>query len=254
MDTDFGSSPSPLPLSADSKRELGETLPHTNLAVEMDKGNLNPKQSSDEPALHPDATSTEELRSTNTNTNATTDANDNQQSTVTSPVAFPPYWTALNCRNYPSGHGRTHSNISTASLIPGGLGITLRDNESSSADDRGCACWAKSVELTDYVTVNGSKTNIGAFVVWNIRVETLNGSYMNIRKRYSEFEDFRWRLMQTFPSFEAAVPELPPKNFLSKFRPSFLEKRRVGLQYFLNCIMLNPEFSGSPVLKEFLFS
>lgn len=153
--------------------------------------------------------------------------------------------------NYPN-HTRNVSSTSVESIPTGG--IILRDNENSSLDDRGSACWAKSVEITDFVTVNGSATNIGAFVVWNIKVGTLSGSYMNIRKRYSEFDDFRWRLIRTFPGFEAAVPELPPKGFVSKFRPRFLEKRRAGLQYFLNCILLNPEFSGSPVLKEFLFS
>jgi hypothetical protein len=165
-----------------------------------------------------------------------------------SPVTSPPYW--LNTR---SGHQRTISNMSTESVLPDGA-ITLRDNEASDYDDRNSACWAKSVEIVNYTIVNGSATNIGAFVVWNIRVETLNGSYMNIRKRYSEFDDFRYRLVQTFPGFEAAVPALPPKSVISKFRPRFLEKRRAGLQYFLNCILLNPEFSGSPVLKEFLFA
>ncbi|KAI1064806.1 hypothetical protein LB507_000824 [Fusarium sp. FIESC RH6] len=165
-----------------------------------------------------------------------------------SPVTSPPYW--LNTRG---GHQRTISNMSTESVLPAGA-ITLRDNETSDYDDRNSACWAKSVEIVNYTIVNGSATNIGAFVVWNIRVETLNGSYMNIRKRYSEFDDFRYRLVQTFPGFEAAVPALPPKSVISKFRPRFLEKRRAGLQYFLNCILLNPEFSGSPVLKEFLFA
>ncbi|KAI0178792.1 Phox-like protein [Hypoxylon sp. FL1284] len=168
-------------------------------------------------------------------------------SPVTSPITSPPYWI-----NSHSGHTRNVSSTSIESIPVGG--ITLRDNENSSLDERGSACWAKSVEITDHVTVNGSATNVGAFVVWNIRVETLTGSYMNIRKRYSEFDDFRWRLIRTFPNFEAAVPELPPKSIISKFRPKFLEKRRAGLQYFLNCILLNPEFSGSPVLKEFLFS
>lgn len=56
---------------------------------------------------------------------------------------------------------------------------------------------------------------------------------MNIRKRYSEFDDFRHQLISTFPNFEAAVPTLPPKSVISRFRPKFLEKRRVGLQYFL---------------------
>jgi hypothetical protein len=97
---------------------------------------------------------------------------------------------------------------------------------------------------------------------------------MNIRKRYSEFDDFRRKLTLSFPNFKAAVPELPPKSAIFNFRPSFLEKRRAGLQYFLkygrptnymllllheltrscSCILLNPEFSGSPVLKDFLFA
>lgn len=56
---------------------------------------------------------------------------------------------------------------------------------------------------------------------------------MNIRKRYSEFDDFRQKLTASFPNFKAAVPELPPKSAIFKFRPKFLEKRRAGLQYFL---------------------
>ncbi|GJN70115.1 sorting nexin-like protein [Purpureocillium lilacinum] len=163
-------------------------------------------------------------------------------------VTSPPYWLNSGVHQ----HQRSASSLSADSLPAGA--ITLRDNDTSEHNDRNDACWAKSVEIVDYTVVNGSATNIGAFVVWIVRVETLNGSYMNIRKRYSEFDDLRRRLMQSFPGFGAAVPELPPKSVISKFRPRFLEKRRAGLQYFLNCIMLNPEFSGSPVLKEFLFS
>ncbi|CAM1504674.1 Fc.00g022650.m01.CDS01 [Cosmosporella sp. VM-42] len=171
-----------------------------------------------------------------------------------SSITTPPYWT--------SGHQRSTSNMSAESVLPAGA-ITLRDNETNEHNDRNNACWAKSVVIADCTIVNGSATNIGAFVVWNIRVETLNvgtlrdgfGSYMNIRKRYSEFDDFRHKLVLTFPNFDAAVPSLPPKSVISKFRPRFLEKRRAGLQYFLkSCILLNPEFSGSPVLKEFLFA
>jgi hypothetical protein len=127
--------------------------------------------------------------------------------------------------------------------------------------DRNRACWARSVQVTDYVMVNGGTTNIGAFVVWNIKVETLSvscpfavqylgnhqdggwetdpfvsgtqGSRINIRKRYSEFDDLRKKLVKTFPNFEAAVPALPPKSVLKRYHPRFLEKRRAGLQYFL---------------------
>ncbi|KAF5005731.1 hypothetical protein FDECE_7852 [Fusarium decemcellulare] len=155
------------------------------------------------------------------------DGNHDTAASAISPssVTSPPYWLNVH------GHQRSVSNMSAESVLPAGA-ITLRDNEASEHDDRNNACWAKSVEIVSYTIVNGSATNIGAFVVWNIRVETLN----------------------TFPGFEAAVPALPPKSVISKFRPRFLEKRRAGLQYFLNCILLNPEFSGSPVLKEFLFA
>ncbi|KAI2640981.1 Phox-like protein [Xylaria nigripes] len=250
-DTDLRSSSSPFSPSASFQQEPDVMAPLPEPAIDTDES--NPQDSEHhilEPSMRLDATTSEEPDATI----VSSDTNGNQQSSTRSPVTSPPYWTVQNSRVHSFDHGRTPPNASATSLVPAGLGITLQDNENSSVDDRGGACWAKSVELTDYVTVNGSTTNIGAFVVWNIRVETLNGSYMNIRKRYSEFDDFRWRLMQTFPGFEAAVPELPPKSLFSQFRPKFLEKRRAGLQYFLNCIMLNPEFSGSPVLREFLFS
>ncbi|ROT34979.1 Phox-like protein [Sodiomyces alkalinus F11] len=169
-----------------------------------------------------------------------------ETSTPASATAPPPYWSRSSSSNPHRRSPSNISNISTESSFPAGA-ITMRDNEASDQDERNKACWAKSVEITDYVVVNGSTTGIGAFVVWN-------GSFMNIRKRYSEFDELRHRLVMTFPNFSAAVPPLPPKSVISKFRPKFLDKRRQGLQYFLNCIMLNPEFSGSPVLKEFLFS
>ncbi|KAI1424479.1 PX domain-containing protein [Xylaria sp. FL1777] len=250
-DTDPESPSSPLPPPTNFTRETIGLNTRSQLSA-IDSGidsGTDSGQGGDGTTLRLD-TNMEETGGANASTGATS----NSQSPITSPVTSPPYWMARSSQDHPSGHGRTVSSASADSLITAGLGITLRDNETSSIDDRGSACWAKSVQVTDYVTVNGSTTNIGAFVVWNIRVETLRGSYMNIRKRYSEFDDLRWKLMRTFPGFEAAVPELPPKSLISKFRPKFLEKRRAGLQYFLTCILLNPEFSGSPVLKEFLFS
>lgn len=67
--------------------------------------------------------------------------------------------------------------MSTESVLPVGA-ITLRDNDTSEHNDRNSACWAKSVEIADYTVVNGASTNVGAFVVWNIRVETLTVSGM----------------------------------------------------------------------------
>jgi len=98
--------------------------------------------------------------------------------TTSSPVTSPPYWSRG------SGGAAFAPNVSAESILPVGA-ITLRDNESGELDGaggvrdgvggrgRGAACWARSVEVTDWVVVNGSATNIGAFVVWNVRVETL---------------------------------------------------------------------------------
>jgi len=65
---------------------------------------------------------------------------------------------------------------------------------------------------------------------------------MNIRKRYSEFDELRRQLIFTFPNFEAAVPALPRKSLFSKFSPVFLEKRRSGLQYFLKYVLCYTTF------------
>lgn len=104
----------------------------------------------------------------------TEDESDAWESAVTSPasVTSPPYW-----RMQGTGHRRSISNMSAESIVPIGA-ITMRDNETSGHDERNKACWAKSVSITDYVIVNGSATNIGAFVVWNIRVETLQVSLL----------------------------------------------------------------------------
>jgi hypothetical protein len=59
--------------------------------------------------------------------------------------------------------------------------ITLEDNDNA-ADVKNKACWAKSVYIEDYVVVNENRTGIGAFVVWNITVETLRVSPRSLRR------------------------------------------------------------------------
>jgi hypothetical protein len=86
-------------------------------------------------------------------------------SPISSPVTTPPYWV--------SSHQRSFSNISVESVPTGA--ITLRDN-TDCEDAKGSASWAKSVYIEDHVVVNERRTTIGAFVVWNITVETLRVS------------------------------------------------------------------------------
>lgn len=79
------------------------------------------------------------------------------------------------------------------------------------------------------------------------------GSKINLRKRYSEFDTLRRNLLMTFPLSEASMPPLPPKGVVSKFRPKFLDQRRVGLQYFFkyaetqNCL---PATTHTDVLSQ----
>lgn len=91
----------------------------------------------------------------------------------TSSINSPPYWMTT---------GNHQRNRSADSIPPVGA-ITLQDNDTSEHDDRNKACWAKSVEIIDHTVVNGGATSIGAFVVWNVRVETLS-----VRHRPSLFD------------------------------------------------------------------
>ena len=131
--------------------------------------------------------------------------------------------------------------------------ISLEDHTESFSETSG-SLWARAITIADYVIVKGSPTGVGAYVVWNCRVETLDGGPIFIRKRYSEFDRLRLHLIQAFPKAKNALPVLPPKSVLYRFQPKFLEKRRAGLSYFLNCVMLNPEFAGSPIVKDFIFT
>ncbi|OAP63663.1 hypothetical protein AYL99_02890 [Fonsecaea erecta] len=131
--------------------------------------------------------------------------------------------------------------------------IALEDHSLSREPSR-AALWAKSISIDEYVIVQGNPTGVGAYVVYNINVQTLDGGPMTIRKRYSEFDELRAKLVKAYPqSTRSSLPPLPPKSAIYKFRPKFLEKRREGLAYFLNCVMLNPEYAGSPMVKDFIF-
>ncbi|KAI7140490.1 hypothetical protein KC352_g29577, partial [Hortaea werneckii] len=144
------------------------------------------------------------------------------------------------------------------------------------------SCWAQSVTIDSYTILTGP-TGIGAYVVWSCRISVLpqttstnsddpasdntptptlttttttsinRSNILHLRKRYSEFDTLRTNLVRSFPHAEAMIPALPRKSVVSKFRPWFLEQRRSGLEHFLNCILLNPEFAASPVVKGFVF-
>ncbi|EXJ88316.1 hypothetical protein A1O1_05246 [Capronia coronata CBS 617.96] len=173
------------------------------------------------------------------NHNSTSDA---VPSDAVSDQAYTPYWQ--------NSHDSGHSDNPSPDRPPP---IILEDHTESRAASR-AALWAKSITIDDYVIVHGSPPGIGAYVVWNCKVQTLDGGPMTIRKRYSEFAELRSRLIRAFPqSTKTSLPPLPPKSAIYKFQPKFLERRREGLAYFLSCVMLNPEYAGSTIVKDFIF-
>ncbi|KAJ5355245.1 uncharacterized protein N7496_012457 [Penicillium cataractarum] len=155
---------------------------------------------------------------------------------------IPPFWQR---------HERSVSRASLSSLAQSRI-IRLEDHTADPDSETSRGLWARSVAIDDHVVVHG-KSGVGSYVVWNCTIQTLDGGPIVVRMRYSEFDDLRQRLESAFPHARNALPALPPKSVLFKFRPKFLESRRVGLEYFLNCVLLNPEFSSSPIVKDFLF-
>lgn len=166
--------------------------------------------------------------------------NENASKRLSYQVA-PPYWL----------RHRSTTRSTIASLDAPAITLTDNTEEIANAHNQ---LWAKSITVNDYVVVQGNSIGIGAYVVWICKVETLDGSPMVIRKRYSEFDDLRNRLLKAFPdSTIQSLPPLPPKSAVYKFKPKFLEKRRQGLAYFLNCVMLSPRYASSIIVKDFIF-
>ncbi|KAL4784703.1 Phox homologous domain-containing protein [Aspergillus varians] len=218
---DTGRVPSPQPLPA--------SPPHPSTAV---------PSTSDRDTVVPAASHPTEISSSPSPTSQSSRSSPKER-----PVSgiVPPYWS----------HHRNASRTSQIS-IDGGPAITLEDHTEDPNSETSRGLWARSVTIDDHVVVQG-KTGIGAYVVWNCKIRSLEGGIITVRMRYSEFDDLRLKLVTSFPHAKNALPSLPPKSVLFKFRQSFLESRRVGLEYFLNCVLLNPEFSSSPIVKDFLF-
>lgn len=75
---------------------------------------------------------------------------------------IPPYWH----------HARNTSRTSQFSLDRGPP-ITLEDHTEDPNSDTSRGLWAKSVTIDDHVVVQG-KTGIGAYAVWNCKIQTLD--------------------------------------------------------------------------------
>ena len=56
-------------------------------------------------------------------------------------------------------------------------------------------------------------------------------------RRYTDFQALRKQICKQYPALHEVLPPLPEKKVLGKFKASFLEKRREGLQLFLAAVV-----------------
>ncbi len=83
--------------------------------------------------------------------------------TASSPSLVPPYWS----------HRRYESYSSVKNTRPPPITLEDHTEEPSEQSD---AVWAAGVTIDDYVLVSGTVPNVGNFVVWNCKIETLDVS------------------------------------------------------------------------------
>ena len=86
---------------------------------------------------------------------------------------IPPYWQ----RHEPSDS--SHSLINGAD--PSRPAPILLEDHTQAGSEQCKALWAKHVTIDDYVIVSGTAPGLGAYVVWNCTVETLDVSLSETR-------------------------------------------------------------------------
>lgn len=178
--------------------------PHSSNGNPLNNPNSNPNPNTSPTSSKPSnqiITDTSPLAAHNSDP----DANESPitSPTITSPSSTisPPYWQ--------QSHTRSISHISIDSIHPSG--ITLQDNTADGEEDdaningrgKNEACWARSVVIEDYVVVNGSGIGgiggiagkglgigggIGAFVVWNVKVDTLEVGVLSLSLSFSHLD------------------------------------------------------------------
>lgn len=129
------------------------------------------------------------------------------------------------------------------------IGVRIED-----WSERPNATFVKDVKMTGYQTVGSEGSG---FVVFDVELQTLPtpqspGTVLKIHKRYSAFVQLRHNLLASYPQFRGLVPRLPPKSSLAKYRPSFLEKRRQLLGYWLSTVLLHPILGGTAVVRDWV--
>ncbi|KAI0342999.1 Phox-like protein [Trametopsis cervina] len=129
--------------------------------------------------------------------------------------------------------------------------IWLADN--SGKDSSSSGAFARDVQVIGWTSVGDKKG--GAYIVYDCVVHTKEGTVVHVHKRYTAFEQLYWRLRSSLPAHQQSlIPQLPPKNPLSKFRATFLDKRRRALQHWLASVMLHPDIGGCEAVRQWVIN
>ena len=65
------------------------------------------------------------------------------------------------------------------------------------------------------------------------------GQRVLVERRYTDFVGLQAAIRKQYPALKSIHPAVPEKKMLGKFKSSFIEKRRLGLQDFLGAVVAN---------------
>lgn len=113
--------------------------------------------------------------------------------------------------------------------------------------------WCVNCSVTDPLIVEGD--NMGKYTLWNVRFKLSKGGHITVKKRYSDFEALHRALAKRYGK-QVVVGNIPPKNslFEDRFSGEFLERRRSGLEYWLNSVVLDPLLGYSNEVRRFVLN
>lgn len=129
------------------------------------------------------------------------------------------------------------------------LSIWLADNSGKGSSGG----FARDVQITGWTSVGDKKG--GAYICYDCAIHLKDGTVVHVHKRYSSFVQLHVNLRASLPpELQPLVPPLPPKNPLSKFRSTFLDKRRRALQHWLASVLLHPDIGGCDVIRRWVIN
>ncbi|CAO3687986.1 unnamed protein product [Umbelopsis vinacea] len=109
--------------------------------------------------------------------------------------------------------------------------------------------FASDVEVSHPLRIG---VGYGSYVCYSCTIFSSKGTSITARKRYSDFVQLRDSLVEHYPRLKNNLPKLPPKKVVGRFTPSFIEKRRRELEYFLKYVSLHPTLGSSMEVKRWL--